>query len=234
MDAVAVPMQVVALPAFSRIQDERDRLLNAFYRMTEVVAVIAVPAFSGLAVLAPSLVPVIFGPSWSAAVPLLQALAVFGLLRVPTSFGHPLILAIGRPGIYFSLFVLQTVLTVALCLLATRWSPLAVAAAVSLSMAMNSAVQLAVWRRLAGVSIRMLGSRLWAPALASAVMSAAVLAFQHLVRERLGDLLTAVGGVVLGASVYSIGMVVLQPELVRQLARILLSRARSSRAASDL
>jgi PST family polysaccharide transporter len=233
MDAVAVPMQVVALPAFSRIQDERERLLNAFYRMTEVAAVIAVPAFSGIAVLAPTLVPVVFGPSWSSTVPLLQALAIFGLLRIPVSFGHPLILAIGRPGVYFALFVLQTVLTVLLCLLAILWSPLVVAAAVSLSMAINSAIFLIVVRRLAGISIRMLASSLWAPALASAVMSAAVLVFQHFARETLGDLLTVVGGVVLGAGVYGGGIVVLRPELIRELSQTVLTRTRLPRA-SDL
>src|SRR5205814_9228580 len=76
MDAVAVPMQVVALPAFSQLQDELERLRNAFYRMTEVVAAVALPAFCGIAVLAPTVVSVVFGPAWSSSVPLLQALAV--------------------------------------------------------------------------------------------------------------------------------------------------------------
>lgn len=231
MDAVATPVQVVALPAFSRIQAERDRVHSAFYRLTETLAAVALPTFCGIAVLAPTLVPVLFGPRWTASVSLLRALAVSGILYIPVSFVHPLTLALGKPRIALILSVCQTLLTIGLCLLAMRWSPLAVAGAVACSMAIGLTVGLTVCRRLTGISILMLGSCLWAPALASTIMSTAVLGFQHFARERLGDLLTVAGGVVLGASIYGVGIAVLRPELVRQLSQIVLTRGRLPRAA---
>lgn len=227
MTAVAVPLQVVALPAFSRIQEEPERLRVAFYKVTEVVAAVAFPTFCGVAVLAPSLVRVAFGPAWSSAVPLLQALAFFGLFRIPVSFGHPLMLAIGRPRVTFVLSGVEAVLTVGLGLIAIRWSALAVAVAVSVAMAIQSTVFLTVCRRLTGISIRVLGSRLWAPALAAGIMSAALFAFQEVAREALGDRLTVVGGIVLGGAVYGAGIAALRPELIRQVAALAMGRDRS-------
>lgn len=226
MDAVATPVQVVALPALSRIQMERDRVQSAFYRLTETLAAIALPTLSGIAVLAPTLVPLLFGPRWTASVAPLRALAIYGILYIPVSFVHPLTLAIGKPRVALILSVCHTALTISLCLLAMRWSPLAVAGAVCVSMAISSVMSLTVCARLTGISIRMLGSHLWAPALASTIMSTAVLGFQYFARERLGDLLTAVGGIALGATIYGAGLVVLRRELLRQLSQLVSTHAR--------
>jgi O-antigen/teichoic acid export membrane protein len=217
LDFVAAPLQTVALPAFSRLQDERESLKNAFYRMTEVVAIVAVPAFCGLAALAPSFVPAILGVEWSSSIPLFQILAIHGLLCVPLTFGHPLMIAKNRPGIYLMLYIFQTCLTLGFCLLVIRWGPVAVACAMSLVMVVQSVVFLAVCRRLAGISIRELMSRLWAPTLAAIVMVGAVLVFQAAASERLGATMTTIAGSLLGASIYCAGMVVLKPKLLRQL-----------------
>jgi len=215
-EALAAPLQSVALPAFAEIQDDLGRLRNAFYSLTEVTALAAMPAFCGVAALAPTLVPLFFGAKWVSAVPLLQALAVWGFLCMPLNFGHPLMLAVGRPGIYLVLAVSQTALTLGLCLLAIRWNAVAVAWAVSVSMAIHSMVFLLAIRWLTGISVRAVVSRLWAPALVSAAMSGAVLVFQELAREHLGDPLTLVSGIGLGALVYGLGISLLRPELVRQ------------------
>lgn len=221
-DLLTKPLEIVALPAFSRLQDERGRLCNAFYNCTEVVAVVTVPAFCGLAALAPSFVPAIFGAEWLPSVPLLQILALYGLACVPLSFGYPLMTATGRPGVYTILYLFQTCLTFGFCLLAVMWSPTTVACAVFLAMAVYSVVFLAVCRKLVGISIRVLMSRLWAPTLVAMVMFGAVSAFQSLAGERLGALVTTFAGSLLGASIYCAGMVVLRPELLRQLMQDLL------------
>jgi PST family polysaccharide transporter len=224
MDSVAAPLQLVALPAFSRLQDERERLQHAFYKSTEIVATLAAPVFLGLAALAPSLVPVMFGPQWSPAVVLLQGLAIYGLLRVTLSFGHPLILSVGRAGIYFLMFVLLTVLTVGLCLLATRWNPLAVAAAMSVALVLQSMVFLAVCRRFTGISLIVLASRLWVPTLMASVMFGVVAAFREWAHSSLGDLLTIAIGVPLGAAVYSVGVFIFKPGVIKELLRIVVTR----------
>jgi O-antigen/teichoic acid export membrane protein len=230
IEIVSAPLAAVALPAFSRLQDEPERLRSAFYKATEVVAAVAMPAFCGMVILAPSLVGLVFGPEWSASVPLFQVLALFGLLRTTFCFGHPLMLAIGRPGTYLLLFAFHAGLTLGLCLLAALWSPLAVAAAVSVAMSVHSAVFLVVCRRLTGISIRTLASRLWAPTVSAAAMSAAVLALRQSAQHRLGDLLVVVTGVSLGASVYVVAMMILRFQLIRELYEIIAARFTGDRA----
>ena len=61
IDLVTAPIAVVALPAFSRLQNERQRLQEAFYKTTEAVATVSIPAFCGISVLAPSVIPLFFG-----------------------------------------------------------------------------------------------------------------------------------------------------------------------------
>lgn len=224
VDAVSEPLQMVALPAFARLQDERERLHNAFYRSTEVAAAIAMPTFSGIVALAPSFVPLVFGPRWSAAVPLFQLMALYGLVRATLIFGHPLMLAIGRPGVYLLLFGSNVGLTLALCSLAVWWSPAAVAGALSLAMSVHGGIFLAVCRKLTGISIRAMAFRLSAPACVAAVMFVAVVAFRRLTQDGLGDLLTVTAGVALGAGIYVAGMLALRPGLVTDLSRIVLSR----------
>jgi O-antigen/teichoic acid export membrane protein len=224
IDVVSAPLHLVALPAFARIQNESIRLQNAFYKSTEVAATVAMPSFCGMAALAPSFVPLIFGPQWSAAVPLFQLLSLFGILRAAMGFGHPLMLAIGRSGVYLLLFVFQTILTLSLCWLATFWSPAAVAFAVSLALSVHSAVFLTVCRRLTGISIQILVSRLSIPALVAGITFGVVFAFQDWAQDRLGNLLTVVAGVPLGVVVYMGGMLLLKPQLVRELLETMMTR----------
>ena len=224
IDAVSEPLQTVALPAFARLQDERERLHAAFYRATELAACVGMPMFGGIAVLAPNFVPVVFGPRWSAAIPLFQVMAIYGLLRAVLTFGHPLMLAIGRPGVYLLLFVSHVVVTVVLCSLAVLWSPVAAAAAVSLAMTVHAVIFLVVCRKLTGISIRTMGSRLSAPAAMTAVMVAVVLAFRRLAEDALGDLMTVAAGMALGAGIYAAGLLVLKPALVTELVRSVTDR----------
>lgn len=223
-DFVRAPLETVALPAFSKIQDERERLRNAFYKLTEVVGAVTIPTFFGLAALAPSFVPVIFGAQWSSSIPLIQILSLYGLATVPLSFGHPLMIAVGRPGACLMLYVFETCLTIGFCLLAIRWGPVAVACAVSLAMVVYSFVFLAACRKFVGISIRVLMSLLWAPTLVAIVMFVAVLVFQASASVRFGAPMTMIAGSFLGAGIYCAGMVILRPELLRQLKNDFLSR----------
>jgi O-antigen/teichoic acid export membrane protein len=192
--------------------------------MTEVVAAVTIPAFCGIAALAASFVPAIFGEVWSPTVPILQILALYGLAWIPLSFGHGLMMAIGRPGIFAMLNLIQTCLTLGFCLLAIKWGPVGVASAVFLGMAVYSVVFLAVCRKLVGISFRELTSRLWAPTLVAVVMVGAVSALQASVSEKLGASMTTIAGILLGASIYSAGMAFLRPQLLRQLRQDLLLR----------
>ena len=69
----------VLFPAFSKMQDDPERLWNAYLRAVSTVALIGFPIFTGLAVVAPEAVLLVFGPQWGGAVLPLQILCAGGI-----------------------------------------------------------------------------------------------------------------------------------------------------------
>lgn len=70
----------VAFSAMSRVQDHAASLRSACLRLARVCALVAVPILAGLAVLAPDLVPAVFGMKWQQSVLPLQLLSVAGMV----------------------------------------------------------------------------------------------------------------------------------------------------------
>jgi hypothetical protein len=89
------PIGQVLFPAFSRMDDERA--VGALWlRVTRVTAALTVPAFVGLAVVAPDFVPVVLGSKWNDAVPVMQVLAWVGLLQAVAWETQGVLTALGR------------------------------------------------------------------------------------------------------------------------------------------
>ncbi|MGD8708896.1 MAG: lipopolysaccharide biosynthesis protein [Ectothiorhodospiraceae bacterium] len=88
----------VAFSAFSRMGTDRVRMREALYEATRVVSLAAFPAFCGLVLVAPELIPSAFGANWRPSVPVLQALAPIGLLQSVSLFYPAALKACGRPG----------------------------------------------------------------------------------------------------------------------------------------
>ena len=118
VDVLTVPIQTVAVPALSRIQADGNRMAMGIVEGSVWGAALGWPAFVGLYILAPYVVPLLFGTHWSVAVPVLQVLSVGGILRAACVMHHPALLAINRPWTYFGLLGLHSVLTVAASVLA--------------------------------------------------------------------------------------------------------------------
>ena len=66
-------------PAFSRMQDEPARILGALNRVNQVLAAIAFPTLTGLAILAPEFTAVVLGPKWAGTEEVIRVLALAGM-----------------------------------------------------------------------------------------------------------------------------------------------------------
>jgi O-antigen/teichoic acid export membrane protein len=76
---IAFPIQNVLFPAYSTIQDDEDRLRAAWLRGKRLAVAALAPLFLTALVIAPDLVPVVFGSKWEDAIPVLQLLCVAGV-----------------------------------------------------------------------------------------------------------------------------------------------------------
>lgn len=122
-------MAQVALPTFSRLQSQPEKMRRAFYTATQLSSLVAFPAFLGMAILAPELVPFVFGENWLPSIPVMQILAIIGILHAIEYFNQSVILAMGKPDWRFKINAINAVGNVIGFIIVVQWGILAVAAA---------------------------------------------------------------------------------------------------------
>ena len=142
-------IQRVALPAFARLQGDSGRLRVAFFEVTELTSMVCFPLFTGLAVLAPDLVLLLFGEEWSKSIAIMRILALVGLLQSITAFNASVILALGKPDWLLRLKLLESIVTVLGFFIGLHWG----ITGVSISFVISSYL-------LAPVGIRLIGNQL--------------------------------------------------------------------------
>ena len=89
----------VAFPAYSKLQDDPERLRNAYLKALKYIAFVSLPTCGGLIFLAPELVSFFLGQKWMEIVSAMRVLCVFGLIRALGGTTGPLFQGVGRPDI---------------------------------------------------------------------------------------------------------------------------------------
>lgn len=119
----------VAFPFFSRLQDDPKRLRRSYLAGTRFTTLAAFPAFLGLALVAPELIAVLLGEAWVASVPVMQVMALLGLVQAAGFFPGAVLLAMGRPVWRLGLNLVNSIGNVVAILLAVPSGLTAVAVA---------------------------------------------------------------------------------------------------------
>jgi PST family polysaccharide transporter len=206
----------VTLPLLARVKEAPDRLRAGYYGVTQMTSLVALPAFTGAAVLAPHLVPLVFGSKWLPSVPAMQVLALVGILHSVHHFDAAVMVAVGRPGRQLAIGVLEATLNVVGFVLAVRWGIVAVAAAYAIVGYAVVPVRLALLRDLVGVQLGEYGRQLAVPAAASLLMALALLALDRAAGTTLPDTVFVPLATVAGAAVYAGALLLFAPGIVRQ------------------
>lgn len=159
----------VAMPVFSRMQGDKDRVRRALYSATRITSLISFPAFAGIAALAPVLVPALFGSQWDASIPIMRILAFLGIIQ-SLQYNGAVMIAMGKPTWALMESVGGALLTVAGVLIAARWGIAAVAVVVALRGYLLHPCTVVAIRSLIQVRFRELLGGYVAPALGTAVV----------------------------------------------------------------
>jgi O-antigen/teichoic acid export membrane protein len=128
MSLLAAPISQVAFPALSRLKSDRERLRSAWLRGKRISSVFIAPAFVGLIVIAPDLVPAMFGAKWEPAVAVVQILALGLVTQAVGTLNWTMLIALGEGGLYFWLTALEAVATFAGFAVGLHWGIVGVAA----------------------------------------------------------------------------------------------------------
>lgn len=91
------PISRAVFPAYSKLAGDLATLRRSFLDVLSVLLLITVPAGLGIIALAEAFTHVLLGPQWTEAVPLIQVLGVFGVLRAAVSNIGAIYLAVGKP-----------------------------------------------------------------------------------------------------------------------------------------
>lgn len=172
-------INAVAFPAFSRVQHQPERMRRAFYKVTQYTSLLAFPVFTGLAVLAPELIPALFGEKWIPSVPVMQLLALSGILHSMLAFNGSVMRACGKPSLQLGIMLLNSVGSVIGFLLVARWGIVAVAASFVIVGYCLAPISYLVVRRLIHIEVRTCLRQFVAPLLSSLIMIAAILGSKY-------------------------------------------------------
>ena len=211
---LAKPGSVVAVPAFSRLQGQPERLRDAFHGSIQAASVLGTPVFVAVSLLAPLGVPLVFGPQYEQSGDVLAVLALIGVVHTVTYLDYAVYVGVGRPDVVLKLLVIRTVANVVLFLLVARFGIVAVATAYVCRAYALWPLNLVALKVAAGVSARRYVISLLPALTASAGMAIAMWSALQLPLGDVGLLLTCVP---VGAIVYALALHRLAPGLVRDL-----------------
>ncbi|MHC1696846.1 MAG: lipopolysaccharide biosynthesis protein [Geobacteraceae bacterium] len=96
-------MAQVLFPAYSSMQDDRERLQGVYLRTVKMVFSIFLPFTLLFTIYSPHVVPLLLGDKWRATIPIIQLLIVAGLFRTVFSIDAWTYYAIGKPHYNFTI-----------------------------------------------------------------------------------------------------------------------------------
>ena len=215
-EALVQPFVKVAMPVFAHLQDDALKARRILVDGTRLAAAIAFPAFAGLALVAPDLLPVAFGEPWRPAVPATQVLALVGLTLPMSYFAAALMRGRGRAGWQLLIGAVGTVLIVVGVASAGPFGLVAAAVAIMARFFLLVPLRLAVARRVLGADV--VGqTRACLPFLGATGVMALAVGGWYVLDLGLDPLPSLVCAVALGGATYALAVAVFAPAFVRDL-----------------
>jgi O-antigen/teichoic acid export membrane protein len=104
---VMTPLQLVMMPALSRIAHDRQRFGAAYSEMVITTSIVWLPLVTGLGLAARDLIPLVFGPQWIGAVAPIQAMCFAAITMPLWTFTGQALSALGRPDSFARMAYIQ-------------------------------------------------------------------------------------------------------------------------------
>jgi PST family polysaccharide transporter len=220
----------VALPTFSRLQNDLRKFRKAFYTATKLTSAIAFPCCLGMVVLAPELVIVIFGEQWLPAVPIMQILAFTGMVRSISFFKSSVFLAMSKPSWWLWLSMLSVILNFLGFAISYRWGIVAVTFAYTIrSIIVFPIGQWAVSLLIKTPLLTYL-RQFVAPLLSAVIMASAILIVKELFLNSFNPGIVIFLSTIFGMIIYGVSIRLFSPQLFSEfweLSRLALSKSKS-------
>ena len=129
VDKISALVGSVTPPIFAAVQNDIPALRRYFLTVTEGLAVFAFPITLGLALVAPELVPVVFGDRWLFMIPPLQVLAAYATIRTITPTVSQVLAVTGDTRFLMYMTALGALTLPTAFIIGSRWGTIGIATA---------------------------------------------------------------------------------------------------------
>ncbi len=232
-DVTETPFGRVSVAVSARLQDDIPRLRSGFCRIVTYSALLSTGLLTGLILLAPDAVALIFPPRWKPTIPLFQVLGLFYMVRAVDTTTGQLYAAVGKPKLNLYMGLVNLGVIVATVVPLIMWlGPVGAAWSVLAARCAQLACNVFVCSRVLQCSLAAL-ARIVRPALlASAVMAGVLAGAQWLATQLWGQVggMALLGLILIGAATYVAALRILERELFRDIVGILRDGLKGMRA----
>lgn len=174
------PISRAVFPGYSRLAGDLGQLRRAFLQVISLVSLLTVPAGALIGLVAEPLVQLLLGAKWLGAVPLIEVLAVFGIVRSLHGPNGSIYLALGKPRIIAALQCVQLVIAIALMLyLVPRFGPIGAAWSILIGACCAMSANYVLVLRELSLRFSQLASVVWRPLTAALVTTASMLVLRN-------------------------------------------------------
>jgi len=228
------PINEVAYAAYSRQQGTGPQGMGPepLLATIRLVMLVALPAYAGLAVVAPVLVPVLLGEKWIEIVPLLPILAMAMAMLTLQILFSPATNARGFPGIALKVTMLGSVVMPAGFLIGSQWGVTGFAWGWVGGMATLTAATILLSRRALGLQLGGLMRAIAPPLVAALAMAAGVALALRWLPPAI-DLLALGIAVSLGVALYGGALHLIAPDRLAEALRFARTRGESAPAPAE-
>lgn len=229
VDITMSSISAVALSTFARVQHEPETAGRMYVTGSRLTALVALPIYAGMAIVAPQLISVLVGDRWAPAAPVLQALCVSGLILCLSYLDRSLIVGLGQPRLALVVTAVGVGLRVVGYLIGVQFGIVGVALGLSVTSILFWPGRLLIIRALTGFSLARYAQRLAPAMLATGVMVATLVPLRSVLGEPAFWPLLA--EVILAAAVYGLSLAVIDRSSIHDLIGVV--RPRSARGGAE-
>ena len=107
MKRISYIFSEVLFPSFSSFKDDKQKIINGYFKSVNLIALVSVPAMTILAFNADLIINFVFGHKWDEAIPIVRILCFAGAIQSISQFGGVYFFpSIGKPEVSMYCFPL--------------------------------------------------------------------------------------------------------------------------------
>ena len=171
------PVNAVAIPALSRLQNDPDRYKRFYSQLLLVLALISMPVLAFLGVCAENVILVVLGDQWVEMSGIFRMLVVAGFMQAVAGTRGLVLISCGQTGRYLKWGIISSMISICAIAIGIPWGALGVATVLAFTRNLELIPSLWYSFRYTPVTIGTFFKSIWRSMAASIVMGAALFFF---------------------------------------------------------